>query len=106
MARSEREAIKDRIIHTPYLILIQGWVDHEEKQELIHMLQNVLASEEVYLTFDEPTDNEIAEEVPTKLKNHPIVAPFEMLTEMYSLPKYEEVDPTPWMMPFYSSFLA
>ncbi len=106
LARSEREAIKDRIIHTPYLILIQGWVDHEEKQELIHMLQNVLASEEVYLTFDEPTDNEIAEEVPTKLKNHPIVAPFEMLTEMYSLPKYEEVDPTPWMMPFYLVFFG
>ena len=27
-----------------------------------------------------------------------------MLTEMYSLPKYEEVDPTPAMMPFYLVF--
>ena len=29
-----------------------------------------------------------------------------MLTERYSLPKYEEVDPTPAMMPFYLVFFG
>ncbi|OQO70198.1 V-type ATP synthase subunit I [Enterococcus villorum] len=106
LARSEREIIKDRLIHTPYLILIQGWVDREEKQVLTQIIQNVLSVEDVYITFEEPTDKEMAEEVPTKLKNHPIVAPFEMLTEMYSLPKYNEVDPTPWMTPFYLVFFG
>ena len=70
------------------------------------MLQQEYLAEEVYVSFEEPTVNAIAEEVPTKLKNHPIVAPFEMLTEMYSLPKYEEVDPTPWMTPFYLVFFG
>ncbi|GEL92878.1 V-type ATP synthase subunit I [Enterococcus villorum] len=106
LARSEREIIKDRLIHTPYLILIQGWVDREEKQVLTQIIQNVLSVEDVYITFEEPTNKEMAEEVPTKLKNHPIVAPFEMLTEMYSLPKYNEVDPTPWMTPFYLVFFG
>ncbi|MBF8808415.1 MAG: V-type ATP synthase subunit I [Enterococcus lacertideformus] len=106
LARSERERIKERFICTPYLVLIQGWVDSEEKQELIQILQQVLSAEDVYLSFEEPTEKEIAEEVPTKLKNHPIVAPFEMLTEMYSLPKYKEIDPTPWMTPFYLVFFG
>ncbi|OJG83109.1 V-type ATP synthase subunit I [Enterococcus ratti] len=106
LARMEREAVKDHLIHTPYLIFIQGWVGSEEKQELIQSLQSVRLSEEVYLNFEKPTEKEIVEEVPTKLKNHPIVAPFEMLTEMYSLPKYQEVDPTPWMTPFYLVFFG
>jgi len=34
------------------------------------------------------------------------LSPFEMLTEMYSLPKYDEIDPTPWMTPFYYVFFG
>lgn len=106
LARAERVSITNRLVRSPYLIIVQGWIDSEEKEDFIHLLQQEHLAEEVYVSFEEPTVNEIAEEVPTKLKNHPIVAPFEMLTEMYSLPKYEEVDPTPWMTPFYLVFFG
>ncbi len=36
------------------------------------------------------------------LKNHKLIKPFEALVEMYSLPQYWEIDPTPFMMPFYA----
>lgn len=38
------------------------------------------------------------------LKNNKFVGPFEMLTEMYSMPKYNEIDPTPFFAPFYFIF--
>lgn len=59
---------------------------------------------EIALTFENPTKAEIETDIPVKLANNKLVQPFEMLTEMYSLPKYEEVDPTPAMMPFYLVF--
>ncbi|MGG5313383.1 V-type sodium ATPase subunit I [Enterococcus sp. DIV2371] len=106
LAMVEREAVKDRFVMAPYLIVVQGWVGEEEKQELIQLVEATLSADEVYLSFEEPTEEEIDQEVPTKLKNHPIVAPFELLTEMYSLPKYHEIDPTPWMTPFYLVFFG
>ena len=83
---------------------MQGWVDAEEKQNLLHVLNETVSEEDIYVSFETPNSEEIQQEVPTKLKNHPLVEPFELLTEMYSLPKYEEVDPTPWMTPFYLVF--
>ncbi len=106
LAMAEREAVKDRFVMAPYLIVLQGWVGEDEKQELIQQVENTLSADEVFLSFEAPTEEEIDQEVPTKLKNHPIVAPFEMLTEMYSLPKYHEIDPTPWMTPFYLVFFG
>src|SRR5699024_3859279 len=43
---------------------------------------------------------------PIVLENNKYVAPFEILTEMYSLPKYNEIDPTPFLMPFYLIFFG
>lgn len=106
LAVAEREKIKERFIHATYLIVLQGWVDAEEKQNLLHVLNETVSEEDIYVSFETPNSEEIQQEVPTKLKNHPLVEPFELLTEMYSLPKYEEVDPTPWMTPFYLVFFG
>jgi V/A-type H+-transporting ATPase subunit I len=106
LAKIEREKVKERFIHARYLIVLQGWIDTEEKEAFIQTVHRYLEEDQVYLSFAEPTKEEIQEEVPTKLRNHPLVAPFELLTEMYSLPKYEEIDPTPWMTPFYLVFFG
>ena len=39
---------------------------------------------------------------PTKLKNNPIVKPFEMMVNLFSLPSYYELDPTPFFAIAYS----
>ena len=44
--------------------------------------------------------------VPIALKNNSIVEPFESLTAMYALPRYNEVDPTPLLAPFYWFFFG
>ena len=43
-------------------------------------------------------------EVPVKLKNNCLTRPLNMVTEMYSLPAYDNVDPNPLMAPFFIPF--
>ncbi|EOT39941.1 V-type ATP synthase subunit I [Enterococcus columbae] len=106
LAKIERYQALSQFVQTEHLFVLQGWVGQTDCQELTQALQNSVPYEEVYLSFEEPTAAEIQEEVPTKLNNHPIVRPFEMLIEMYSLPKYDEIDPTPWMFPFFLVFFG
>lgn len=101
-----REEAKKHLLNTSYFFILQGWIPIDEKEELSSILLDVLPQDEVYISFDEPTDDEIQADIPVKLKNNSLVAPFEMLTEMYSLPNYDEIDPTPIMTPFYMVFFG
>ncbi|MDH6364763.1 V/A-type H+-transporting ATPase subunit I [Enterococcus sp. PF1-24] len=106
LALTEREKVKQQLVQARYLVIIQGWLSVDEQPLFTEAIEQQFGKDEIYLAFEEPTELEIEEEVPTKLKNSPLVAPFEMLTEMYALPKYQEIDPTPWMMPFYLVFFG
>ncbi|HBP39178.1 MAG TPA: hypothetical protein DD640_10675 [Clostridiales bacterium] len=46
------------------------------------------------------------EEFPILLKNSPLVQPFEVVAEMFSPPSSQEIDPTPWIAPFYFFFFG
>jgi len=41
------------------------------------------------------------EEFPVLLKNHPLVRPYEVITEMFSTPSTGEIDPNPLLAPFF-----
>ncbi|MCB5955243.1 V-type ATP synthase subunit I [Enterococcus sp. CWB-B31] len=101
-----REQAKDHLLNTHYFCLMQGWIPEEEKNNFLSVLNKAVPETEVYLTFEQPTAEEIQMDIPVKLKNNKVAAPFEMLTEMYSLPKYDEIDPTPVMTPFYMVFFG
>ncbi|MTD39108.1 V-type ATP synthase subunit I [Erwinia sp. CPCC 100877] len=101
-----RESAKKQLLNTSYFFVVQGWIPLDEKADLTKELKREFAQSEVYVVFDQPTKEEIAQGIPVKLKNNALVAPFEMLTEMYSLPKYDEIDPTPIMTPFYMVFFG
>lgn len=86
------------------LVGLSGWVREEDISHLKELLAETLPSGSYISLVD---DTEVPEkEIPTQLSNHPLVEPFELLTEMYSLPKYSEVDPTPYMAPFYAVFFG
>ncbi len=107
LTRGERQAAKAGIVESRYLAVIRGWIAEKDIPSLEKRLAEVFSDNQVYLSFADPTPEEIAEnKAPTKLENGKLVAPFEMLTEMYSIPRYDEIDPTPWMMPFYLVFFG
>lgn len=106
LARKNRWLIHDRFIKDDKVFLLQGWIETDSFKSFETFVEDLIGAGNLYIEIEEPTDTEINEEIPTKLKNHKLVKPFEMLTEMYSLPKYHEVDPTPWFMPFYFVFFG
>ncbi|WP_161978958.1 V-type ATP synthase subunit I [Streptococcus sp. S784/96/1] len=86
------------------LVGLSGWVREDDISHLKELLAETLP-EGTYISLVDNT--EVSEqEIPTQLVNHPLVEPFEALTEMYSLPKYSEVDPTPLLAPFYAVFFG
>ena len=98
-----KEAISN-FLKTENVILIQGWVPEEAKEKLNDLMKSVL-EDDYYIKFEDVKDDEI-ERVPVKLKNNQINSAFESITEMYSTPRYDEIDPTPFQAPFYLLFFG
>lgn len=88
------------LLQSKAITSLAGWVPKSEAKHLESELAQA-TKDHYYLVFAEVEAQEI-DEVPILLKNNRWVAPFESLVEMYSLPKYDEIDPTPFMAPFYA----
>ena len=106
LAVIQREQARQHLLNASSFFILQTWVPVEEKADILTAIEEKVPKDEIALTFENPTKAEIETDIPVKLANNKLVQPFEMLTEMYSLPKYEEVDPTPAMMPFYLVFFG
>jgi len=68
-------------------------------------LGNVLSNFDCAWETAEPTEEEIPD-VPVKLRNNAFSSPYSMLTEMYSMPAYNGIDPNPFLMLFFSMFFG
>ena len=88
------------MLESKYTMSVSGWVPAKDADQLIHKVESA-AGEDYYIEFQEVKEEEVAD-VPILLRNNAFVKPFESLVEMYSLPQYDELDPTPLMTPFYA----
>lgn len=99
-----RQLAKKRLASSQYLVAIEAWVEEAEvgalKAGLIREFSDNILVEEL------PLEEADWDHVPIKLRNHPLIEPFEIVTEMYSLPRYYEKDPTPILAPFYFTFFG
>ncbi|MBR7927328.1 V-type ATP synthase subunit I [Aerococcaceae bacterium zg-ZUI334] len=99
-----RELTKKKLGVTQHLVAIEGWIEKDEFAIFETSIRQQFGDEIVIRTAEVQEDE--VENVPVKLKNNPIIAPFELITNMYALPKYNEMDPTPFVMPFYFIFFG
>jgi len=88
---------------TQKTLLLEGWVPKDASEELKAIVARC-CGDEYYLT-EEPVEKDSLD-VPIKLKNGRLISAFEPITEMYSVPKYGEIDPTPLLAPFYFFFFG
>lgn len=100
-----RETAKKLMMNSEHLFLISGWIEEEKVDAFTQVIQEDLGEESVAILSDEIKLKEY-DDVPIVLKNNKFVEPFEMLTEMFSYPKYNEKDPTPYMYPFVLLFFG
>ena len=92
---------ENNFVSTEKVNIIEGYVPTESISELEELLKDVTGGD-YYWTYEEASVED--KNVPIKLKNNKVVKNFEMLTEMYSMPQYGEIDPTPLFAPFYFIF--
>ncbi|KJU72639.1 V-type ATP synthase subunit I [Clostridium baratii] len=99
-----RTLVNTNFLKTDKVSLIQGWIAYSDNDELTRIVKDTLG-EDYYLSFAEVKDEEI-DDVPIRLKNNDLNKSFENITEMYSLPRYNEIDPTPLLAPFFLIFFG
>lgn len=93
VARSATPAAEDK------LMLLQGWAPEENVPEIT----NYLESQDVYYQVSDPAPED---DVPIKFRNNRFTRLFEPIAELYMLPKYNEIDLTPFFAPFYMIFFG
>ncbi|MBO7529890.1 MAG: ATPase V [Bacteroidales bacterium] len=82
-----------------YITVLEGFAPSNTTTSVHELLdkEEVLYLEENACVTDNP---------PIKLKNNKFVSMFELLTDMYGRPKYNEFDPTVWISIFFMLFFA
>lgn len=96
-----RAETAERMIGSEHSVMLTGWVTAPQEEEL----SNVLSKFDCAWELEDPTPEE-TESVPVCLKNNKLTEPLMMVTEMYSLPSYDGIDPNPLIMPFFSIFFG
>lgn len=104
-AKLEREKSKLFLLDEKHLFIMEGWLEESRLVSFKSALKSTLADHE-YALLVEDIKEEDYDRVPVVLTNKDYIAPFESVTEMYSLPKYNEIDPTPFLAPFYAFFFG
>ncbi len=83
--------------------MIKGFIPTERVEEFTEAIKSALNN--VYFLQVSEAEKEDPK-VPILLENSKFTESFEALTGMYSLPKYNEIDPTPFLAPFYLAFFG
>ncbi|MDR3119376.1 MAG: V-type ATP synthase subunit I [Mediterranea sp.] len=81
------------------LMLLEGWAPAVKEEEVAAYLDK----HQAYYEITDPTPDD---DVPILLKNHGLFAWFEPICKLYLLPKYGEMDLTPFFAPFFMIFFG
>lgn len=98
---SEQAGHAERLLYTESAFTFEGWFPAEKEEQLTGLLSRYACGWEIR----DPTEEEIPD-VPISLKNNPVTKPMTMVTEMYSLPSYNGLDPNPFLMPTFAMFFG
>jgi V/A-type H+-transporting ATPase subunit I len=87
---------------SPYTFLLEGWI---RKVDLAKLKTGLKDFSPLEIVVRKPHQHEESK-VPVALSNTSPFKPFELVTNLYGLPRYFEIDPTPFLAPFFVIFLA
>lgn len=90
---------EQKLLHTQKTCLLAAWLPVSKRPRV----EKLLATYTCYYELVTPEKNE---DTPVLLKNNKFIAPFESVTEMYSIPASGGIDPDPFMAPFFFLFFG
>ena len=82
-----------------YLMVLNGWFPARKQAER----EEAFSDNSAWYEISNPTPDD---EIPICLKNNRFIKMFEIITNLYMLPKYNELDLTPFFAPFYTIFFG
>ena len=85
---------------TQYTLIVEGWVKARDVKALHESLEDLV---EVGVVEEDPAETD---DVPIYLENNAIIRPFEVITNIFGYPKYNDIDPTPFLAPFFWIFFG
>ena len=94
-----REAVAERFLTDGRIFFAEGWIPAEKVQDFSKLLSSFTCAWET-------ADPAEGDAVPTLLKNPKWMDCINMVTEMYSLPAYNGIDPTPLYFFWYVFFFG
>lgn len=95
-------AVAERdFLQTDQTFILEGWLPESVAQSVTEELKAEYPEALIQLLAPEERD-----EPPTLVCNNKVVAPYEEITNMYSPPRYKEIDPNPIMSVFYFLFFG
>ena len=98
-----RETVVSNFKATDTVNVIEGYIPKDMEEEFKRII-NKNSNKSNYLEITEVDKDD--EEVPILLKNSGITGLFASITQMYALPKYNEIDPTAILSIFYWIFFG
>lgn len=96
----EKALTETKLFHTGYTFILKGWIP----SHLTESVEKALGRDYFVAFSHERATSE--DEYPILLKNHPLIKPYEVITEMFSSPSTKDVDPNPIMAPFFLLFFS
>ncbi|NLU23912.1 MAG: V-type ATP synthase subunit I [Clostridiales bacterium] len=96
-----QEDAKERLMVDDTILYLDGWVPEADAKALT----DLLADFDCAWDLTDPTPEEYPQ-VPVKLNNNFLTRSLNVVTDMYSPPAYDGVDPNPLMAPFFIFFFG
>ncbi len=97
----DRWAAAGNLLQTEKTFILEGWIPGEGEEIFRRQLAKAMDAYELFIR--DPHEGEV---FPTALRNSPLVEPFEMITDMYSIPDSRGMDPNLFMAPFFTIFFG
>ncbi|MGB2809213.1 MAG: V-type ATPase 116kDa subunit family protein, partial [Sedimentisphaerales bacterium] len=95
-----REQTRGTAPATEHTVLLEGWVKKRDYPKLEKILSGFDASS---LSRIDPVEGEM---IPVDIENKSGIRPFEVITRLYGMPDPNNLDPTPFLAPFFALFFG
>lgn len=92
----------ENFVTTSHTDILSGYIPTKKLSKFESTLKKCLG-EEFYLEAEEA---DVEGDIPVLLENNALVDSFSGITSMFAMPKYNEIDPTPLLAPFYWLFFG
>ncbi|MBU7038425.1 MAG: V-type ATP synthase subunit I [Theionarchaea archaeon] len=96
----KKHDVRKNFASTEKSFILQGWI---KKEDLPVLEKELSFIDEVEISSYEPSD---IDDVPVEIENKRAFKPFEVITRIYGLPLYKEIDPTLLLFPFFIVFFG